>query len=40
MAKKTTLAVGRKAPAFALLGTGGREVSLADYLGKKNLILR
>ena len=39
MAKKTTLAVGRKAPAFALLATGGREVSLADYLGKKNLIL-
>ena len=39
MAKKTALEVGRKAPAFALLGTGGREVSLSDYLGKKNLVL-
>lgn len=39
MAKKTALEVGRKAPAFALLATGGREVSLSDYLGKKNLVL-
>ena len=30
MAKKTALEVGRKAPAFALLATGGREVSLVD----------
>ena len=39
MAKKTSVEVGRKAPSFALLATGGREVSLSDYLGKKNLIL-
>ena len=39
MAKKTALEVGRKAPEFALLATGGREVSLSDYLGKKNLVL-
>lgn len=39
MAKKTALEVGRKAPSFALLATGGREVSLSDYLGKKNLVL-
>jgi peroxiredoxin Q/BCP len=39
MAKKTSVEVGRKAPTFALLATGGREVSLSDYLGKKNLVL-
>ena len=39
MEKKTALEVGRKAPEFALLATGGREVSLSDYLGKKNLVL-
>jgi peroxiredoxin Q/BCP len=39
MAKKTSVEVGRKAPSFALLATGGREVSLSDYLGKKNLVL-
>ena len=39
MEKKTALEVGRKAPEFALLATGGREVSLSDYLRKKNLVL-
>ena len=32
-------AVGGKAPEFSLVGTGGKTVSLADFRGKKNLVL-
>ncbi len=39
MAKSETPEVGRKAPAFALVGTGGKTVALKDFIGKKNLIL-
>src|SRR5262245_60951106 len=38
-AKATQPEVGRKAPTFALMATGGREITLGDYLGKKNLVL-
>ena len=31
--------VGDKAPAFALPATTAEKVSLADYLGKKNVVL-
>ncbi|MFQ5878329.1 MAG: thioredoxin-dependent thiol peroxidase [Acidobacteriota bacterium] len=31
--------VGSRAPAFALMGTGGKRVSLEDFLGRKNLVL-
>ena len=37
--KKTQPEVGRKAPKFALMGTGGREITLGDFAGKKNLVL-
>jgi peroxiredoxin Q/BCP len=37
--KKTLPEVGRKAPAFALMATGGREITLRDYVGRKNLVL-
>ena len=39
MAKKNEPQVGRKAPAFALMGTGGREVTLEEFRGRKNLVL-
>ena len=39
MAKKTAPEVGAKAPTFSLMATGGREVALKDFIGKKNLIL-
>jgi thioredoxin-dependent peroxiredoxin len=38
-AKATQPEIGRKAPAFALMATGGREITLRDYIGKKNLVL-
>src|SRR5262245_66561762 len=38
-AKRAQPEVGRKAPAFALMATGGREVTLRDYIGRKNLVL-
>lgn len=34
-----TLKVGDKAPAFTLLDQNNKEVSLADYLGKKNVLV-
>ena len=30
---------GNKAPAFSVLDDRGEKVSLADYIGKKNLVL-
>jgi peroxiredoxin Q/BCP len=39
MAKKTTPEVGGQAPPFSLIATGGREVALGDFLGRKNLVL-
>lgn len=39
MEPKETPRVGGKAPRFSLPATGGRTVGLADYLGKKNLVL-
>lgn len=39
MAKKNEPQVGRKAPTFALMGTGGREVTLEEFRGRKNLVL-
>ena len=34
-----TVQIGDKAPAFALPATTAEKVSLADYLGKKNVVL-
>ena len=31
--------VGDKAPQFALAGTGGKQVALKDFVGRKNLVL-
>ena len=31
--------VGVKAPYFSLMGTGGKQVTLGDFNGKKNLVL-
>ena len=39
MSSQTTPEVGRKAPSFTLKATGGRDVALKDYIGRKNLIL-
>lgn len=39
MSKKTEPQIGRKAPGFALMGTGGREVTLDEFRGRKNLVL-
>jgi peroxiredoxin len=36
---RTKLKVGDKAPDFALKDLAGNQVSLADYLGKKNVVL-
>jgi peroxiredoxin len=33
------IAVGQKAPDFALVDTKGNEVKLSDYQGKKNVVL-
>ncbi len=30
---------GDKAPAFSVMSTTGKPVALADYLGKKNVVL-
>lgn len=38
-AKKSQPEVGRKAPAFALMATGGREITLGEFIGRKNLVL-
>ena len=35
----TALEVGEKAPAFTLPATTVDKLSLADYLGKKNVVL-
>lgn len=34
-----TLKVGDKAPAFSVISTTGKPVALADYLGKKHVVL-
>lgn len=34
-----TLKVGDKAPAFSVPSTTGKPVALADYIGKKNVVL-
>lgn len=34
-----SLKVGDKAPGFSLPATSGQKVSLADYQGKKNVVL-
>ncbi len=34
-----TLKVGDKAPAFSVISTTGKPVALADYAGKKNVVL-
>jgi peroxiredoxin Q/BCP len=39
MAKKTSPEVGGRAPEFSLMATGGREVSLEDFRGSKNVVL-
>ena len=33
------LKVGDKAPAFSVISSTGKSVALADYLGKKNVVL-
>jgi cytochrome oxidase Cu insertion factor (SCO1/SenC/PrrC family) len=33
------LKIGDKAPAFSVISTTGKPVALADYLGKKNVVL-
>lgn len=33
------LKVGDKAPAFSVISTTGKPVALADYAGKKNVVL-
>lgn len=39
MGKNGTPEVGSKAPAFALMGTGGKQVALKDFFGRKHLVL-
>jgi cytochrome oxidase Cu insertion factor (SCO1/SenC/PrrC family) len=34
-----SLKVGDKAPAFSVISTTGKPVALADYAGKKNVVL-
>jgi thioredoxin-dependent peroxiredoxin len=36
---KQVLAVGEKAPPFAVPATGGKTIALADYLGKRPVVL-
>ncbi len=39
LAAAAAVKVGDKAPAFSLPSTTGQKVSLADYAGKKNVVL-
>ena len=39
VAPKTHLKVGQQAPDFNLRDTGGKEVKLSDFAGKKNVVL-
>lgn len=39
LSAEASLKVGDKAPAFTLPATTGQKLSLADYLGKKNIVL-
>jgi peroxiredoxin Q/BCP len=39
MSKKTPLEVGEQAPSFSLKATGGKDVALQDFVGRKNLVL-
>ncbi len=38
-ASAQSLKVGDKAPAFSVISTTGKPVALADYIGKKNVVL-
>ncbi len=38
-AQAQSLKVGDQAPAFSVTSTTGKPVALADYLGKKNVVL-
>jgi cytochrome oxidase Cu insertion factor (SCO1/SenC/PrrC family) len=38
-AQAQTLKVGDKAPDFSVTSSTGKPVALADYLGKKNVVL-
>lgn len=38
-AQAQTLKVGDKAPDFSVISSTGKPVALADYLGKKNVVL-
>lgn len=38
-AQAQTLKVGDKAPPFSVMSTTGKPVALADYLGRKNVVL-
>ncbi len=39
MARDGIPQIGTKAPAFSQICTGGKQVALKDFLGKKNLVL-
>jgi cytochrome oxidase Cu insertion factor (SCO1/SenC/PrrC family) len=38
-AQAQTLKVGDRAPAFSVISTTGKPVALADFAGKKNVVL-
>jgi cytochrome oxidase Cu insertion factor (SCO1/SenC/PrrC family) len=38
-AQAQSLKAGDKAPAFSVISTTGKPVALADYAGKKNVVL-
>ncbi len=38
-ANAQSLKAGDKAPAFSVISTTGKPVALADYIGKKNVVL-